>query len=414
MFLAGLAWIEVDAGSRTSTAGLARNGRRRGTAAVVALLALAALLSYPQWSGDIDWVADGLFYQAQMLQVRGMPEQESLKKVFNSGLEPNIIPPIANHYDAAWENYSKQFYRRRWLVSTLGAPVYPIFGTHTLKDVSILAYLLLGPALYLLLRRRFSRPLALGVAAGILLLPPVRYWSFRPMTDSWALLLEVVCLGLALLAIERGLRWLPAWIAGIVALSFTRDTTVVLVLATAWVAIAVRSRRAAVLSGTGLLASLPAVLLFGTPVRQNLAYLLSDFQIPRDSSWGFVKAHYPAKIVEQLHLDARYPIHQPLPVLVTLAGFVVLAGVAFLFVRAPRRDPFFALMQASVVGGVIALVPSLNYTIFRLELVFVPAVAVGVALVAERAAVPARALARRHLPEQLLRREQLAAARSSP
>jgi hypothetical protein len=101
----------------------------------------------------------------------------------------------------------------------------------------------LGPVLYLLLNLRFGRVVSAAASAACLLLPPVREFARGPGTDSWGLTLLVVGLLSAMLLRERGLRWLPVWIAVVLALSFTRDATVVLVLATGWLAFRKRDRR---------------------------------------------------------------------------------------------------------------------------------------------------------------------------
>jgi hypothetical protein len=365
--------------------------RNPGLLAVAAIVILAGALSFQQWSGSVRWLPDSNFYEAHLLQLRGETKQQSEKEVFGSRQAQDCCRTFLPHsalssagYNPHWIAWSARFYQRRWLLPAVGATVYPIFGTHTLKDLSLLAYLLLGPALYLLLRMRFSVLVSLLVAAGVLLLPPLRYWSFQPLTDSWALVLEIAALGAAVTVVERGLRWLPLWIGLMLALSLTRDATVALVVAAAVVALLWRSRRAIWLVATGFAAALPAPLLLGAPARENLAYILDGYRIPSDTSLRFIAHRYPAETREALRLDLRYPFHQRMAPLVVAAVVVLLVGVVMLLLFAPRRDPYFALAGGSLIGGLLMLAPTFNYTGLRLELVFLPGAAIGVAILLER------------------------------
>ena len=149
----------------------------------------------------------------------------------------------------------------------IGAWLDPALGEHGLEVASFLGYLALGPSLFLLLVRRYSRRTSFLVAAFCLILPPVYKWSTFMGVDSWGLVFEVLAFVGLLCVAERGLRWLPLWIGAMLALSFTRDAAIALLLGVCW--IAWRQRRSkpsrarnAVLFLTGIAAALPAVLLF--------------------------------------------------------------------------------------------------------------------------------------------------------
>jgi hypothetical protein len=295
-----------------------------------------------------------------------------------------------------------------------------VLGDRSLQATSLLGYVLVAPLLYLLLRRRFGVRASLAVAAGAALLPPLREWSFHPLTDSWGLALEVACLLAAVLALDRGPRWLMAWVACVVALSLTRDATVVVVLAAAWVALAERTRTAVALAVSGALAAAPVPLLFGAPVGGTvgaaaadagrywdraveairvdvtsqvfggehrltaiafgLAVVLSLVAFPasfaraRRIALCACGAQIAVTLVAAALLDVRRvePAHQ-LPV-----GLVLIAGLALLLLGA-RDDPFFRLHRAGALACVayLALYPVASG--FRLELAFVPFVAVGIA-----------------------------------
>ena len=49
----------------------------------------------------------------------------------------------------------------------------------------------------------------------------------------------------------------------------------------------------AVVTATGILASLPAPLIFSVPLRDELAYVFSGFQIPTHTGWDWILARYP-------------------------------------------------------------------------------------------------------------------------
>ena len=140
---------------------------------------------------------------------------------------------------------------------------------------------------------RFRVAIAAGVATATVFLPPLTNHVSYPLTDSWGLALEIVAIGAALLALDRGLHWLPLWVGAIALLAFTRDSTWIPVLAVGWVAFRYRSRVALVLFVTGLAAALPALLLFKAPVRDLLALLVNDSESRADTSWGFILSHYP-------------------------------------------------------------------------------------------------------------------------
>jgi len=245
---------------------------------------------------------------------------------------------------------------------------------------------LFGVLLYALLRRRFSPAVAGAVSGACLLLPALRDWSFAPLTDSWGLALQCGALLAAVLALEReGWRWLALLAASVLALAFTRDATVLIVIATGAVALLTRTRRSAAVLATAVAASIPAPLLFGASFKEQLAFDFNDFGIPKDTSWSFVLHHWPGALRNTLDNDALQLGRGSYGLAFVAAGLFALLAVALVRAAVTRRDPFFVLVAASLVGCVVMVVLAPNYTHLRLELVFVPALAAGGALVAERA-----------------------------
>lgn len=366
----------------------------------LALGAIAAVLMFQYWGPPTRYLdPDVLFYQAQAEEVRGEPRVEALRSVFASDLateleeaEADIPPRLRTADNLEWVEYSAQFYRRRWSLPVATAALTPVLGDESLETLALVGYVVGTMLLYVLLRRRFSRFISAAVTLATLLLPPLRLVASLGMTDSWGLALLIAGLICASLALERGRRWLLPWVAIVLVLSFTRDFTIVLVLATAWIAVQQRTRIATALAASGFIASVPAPLIAGAPLRENLAYVIDGYRIPTDTSWGFVISHYPGQLWDVVSHDLTYPLDFafPGPAFMFPELLVIVAGAVALAVVPARGDSFVSLMRAAFVGGALTILISVNYTSWRLELAMLPAIAVGVALLSEQllAALP--------------------------
>jgi len=369
--------------------------------AIVAVLVgvVVAVVAAPGFVKLDEPNSDGLFYELEKLRVQGHSEAEATRTVFEGPLARQTAaiedePDEPRVLDPAWVEYSKRFYRRRWLVPALAAAVEPIVGDEpggALRVASLLGYLLLAPVLFLLLRRRFSTWLSAGLAVACTLAPPVYKWSLGMRVDSWGLTLEALGLLAAVLVKDLGRRWLALWVAAIAALSITRDSAAILLPAVAWLLIVERDdpdarRTNLTLLATGLLAALPAFILGGTPVRDNLAYVISGYEIPDESSWSFVASGYLDQLWRTVSTDLTYPVDFAAPMAVVLYAGLALAAAALvaLVARPSRRDPYFSLMKAAIPGCVVLLLLANNPQAYRLELVLVPVAAVGLAVLAMR------------------------------
>ena len=216
-------------------------------------------------------------------------------------------------------------------------------------------------------------------------------WSLGMRVDSWGLMLESLGLLAAVLVKDLGRRWLLLWVAAIAALSITRDATAILLPAVAWLLIVEHRdpearRTNLALLGTGLAAALPAFVLGGTPVRDNLAYVIAGYKIPEDSSWSYVASGYLDQLWRTISTDFNDPLKFPFPVAIALYAGLALAVAALVAVaaRPSRGDPYFSLMKAALPGCVVLLLLANNPQAYRLELVFVPMAAVGLAVLAVR------------------------------
>lgn len=360
---------------------------RRDWIVALALGLLAALMMFQYWGPPVHFTdPDALFYQAQSEEVRGSSRQAALDRVFGSDLAAELKEgergdPVAELKvsNPAWVEYSSQFYRRRWTVPAAAAAVHPVLGDGSLENLTLAFYVVGTMLLYLLLRRRFGTLVSALVTAATLLLPPLRLVASNGLTDSLGLMLLIAGLLCASLTLERGRRWLWAWAAVVLVLSFTRDLTLVLVIAAAWLALQMRTRTSYLLLGSGFLASLPAPLLVGAPVRENLAYVVDDYTIPVDSSWGYVLDRYPGQLWETVSKDFTYPLEFAFPAPMFLELAVIVAGAVTLF-AVRSDDPYVGMMRAALAGAALTILISVNFTQWRLELAMLPSVAVGVAI----------------------------------
>jgi len=348
---------------------------------VVVALAGIGFVAF-HWSDSYQWKPDSLFYEAQLLRVQGTPKSEALRKVFNGPLaaprvseELRDTPPARRTVASpSWVAYSSRFYERRWLVPALGAAIEPVLGDDALRAVSLAGYVLTGLLVYFLLALRFRIWIAAVVSLGVLALGPLRYWSLLPLTDSFGVALEASALATAVLALRRPRPWLAVFALTMLALSFTRDATVVVVAGLAWVALRERSHRAAVTLATGIVASLPAPLLFGAPTREIMAYTLNQFRPPAHATWSFIRSRYVDGEKGLAKDDLTYLVHHP------YVGLFAVGGIAALYAIRTAEDEAGSLLRGAVVGAIALLLVAPNFTGLRLELPFVPLAAFGVAL----------------------------------
>ena len=349
-----------------------------------ALVALSCLAVWPAFHDPVEWTPDALYYQARVLELRG--EDNALDKVFEGPLAAELRKRDPGHTgNKTWVDYNKPFYERRVAVPLAAAALYPVTEERSLLDLSLVGYIAAVLALFGLLLLRYRITLAATVAAAAALLPPLTHHSSFPLTDSWGLALEIVALGAAILALERGLGWLPLWIGAIGLLAFTRDSMWIPILAVGWLALRSRSRVPVTLFATGIAAALPALLLFTTPVRELLALLVNDSEPSSDTSLGFIAGHYPGALVELVRANVGFLRRGEWYTTLFLVGGV-LTLLLLVWRRPETRNRATTLMTAGAVFALGYVLAAPVFSAFRLELVFVPMAAWGIALTAERVA----------------------------
>ena len=354
--------------------------RGREVAAILALVTLAAVAA-ARWTSPVQWKPDSLFYQAHVYQVEGDSHAVAYRKVFagplslprreGDGSLPLALRRVGN---PAWVRYSEQFYERRWFVPAVAAALSPVYPTDGLRVASLIFYVLLGPTLYVLLRLRAAPTVAFAVSAGALLLAPVLFFAGQPMMDVCGATLEAAAAAGALMALERRRRWLALWIAAMVALSLTKDSTVVLLCGALWLALRERTRATLVVLVLGAAAALPVPLVLGAPIRQAMAYTFDTYYRPSDTSWSWLAAHYWPSLRPLVRNNLTYLQQHPFTALYLVGGYLAL------FLVRSRGDRFIRFFRAAAVGSILLDALQPNYSEFRLELTFVPIAAAGLAV----------------------------------
>jgi hypothetical protein len=281
-------------------------------------------------------------------------------------------------------------------VPALTALLSPVFGDRSLLLVAAVGYVLTGLLLYMLLATRFAVWISVMVTLAVLILPPVRNNLVITGTDSCGLAMLLLALLVGVKALERESRpLLAAWFVVLAVGSVTKEDGIVAVVAALWLAVRSRTVRSVALAILGVAALAPAGLLLGTSLQRSLAYTENGYNPPPSSSWNYVLHHYGSALQSTLRNDLRYNVTggHSVPSMVVRYGLavIVVAGLVFLFTRR-GPDPYFRLVRGTLLGAAIFIAISINYTGLRLELVFVPALAVSLALLAQqvRAGVDAR------------------------
>ena len=347
-----------------------------------ALVAIACVRIWPAAGDPVSWTPDALYYQAQLLEIRGADHDEAIAKTFEGPLSAELRGKDPLHTgNPTWVAYNEPFYERRLALPLAGAALYPAEHDRSLLDLSLAGYVAAILAVFGLLLLRFRLAIAAAVALATAFLPPLLHHSSFPLTDSWGVALEATAFAAAILTLDRDRRWLALWIPAILVLSLTRDSTWIPVLAAGWCAWRLRSRSAAWLVGTGVAAALPALLVFRVPVQNLLALLVNDGNVPSDTSWGFIVRHYPGAVVDLIRANAGFLRDGEWYTAIYFLGAGFLLVLCLL--RQRRRDPVLTLMAAAAVLSVLYVLAAPSFSAFRLELAFVPVAAYAFALAAE-------------------------------
>jgi hypothetical protein len=336
------------------------------------LVAIGTSLSLQAWRTPVSWTPDGLHYQSAVLQARGWSEREAIHEAFTGPTASRLFVSEESKErlrDLELVQSTERFYERRRLLPWVGAAIYPVLGDRSLQALSILAYIAIGPVLYLVLRRRATWWTSGAVAAFVILTQPVRTWSFLPLTDSAGLLLLLVAGVAAASVLEDRPRWLVVWCLALAGLSFTREIYVACLVAAA-TAVVRNMRRSLLLLATGVAAVVPALVLYDVPMRYFMDCTFNLSVCSEENGWSHVLSGYPGSLWRMLVNDARSH---------TLMTAWVIGGALLLFLRTSRDDVYFIYWRGAFLGGLIILALLPNATDFRLEFVLIPSAAVGTA-----------------------------------
>lgn len=352
--------------------------------AVASVLAALAVLSvWTTFRDPVTWTPDGLYYQVQLLEFRGVEHDEAYSRTFEGPLSAELRARDPHHTgNAVWAEYNEPFYERRVALPLVGAALYPLTEDRTLLYLSLAGYVAVIVALFLLLLLRFRLAIAAAVTTATVFLPPLVHHAAYPLTDTWGLTLEIGALIAALLALERGLRWLPLWAVLIGVLALTRDSTWIPILGVGWLAFRLRTREPVLLFVTGIAAALPALLLFKTPVRELLALLVNESEPSADTSWGFILGHYPEAVIDLVRANVGFLRRGE-----WYTALYFLGGVAALFTIAWKQrakvDARTSLFVAAGVAAILYVLAAPVFSAFRLELAALPMAAWGIAMTVE-------------------------------
>ena len=350
-------------------------------ACALALVAISVGAVWSEAREPVRWTPDGLFYQARVLELRGADHDSAIQDVFQGPLaeRARAIDPD-NVGDPVWVIYNEQFYERRQVLPLAGAALQPLAGERSLLYISLAGYVAAVLTVFLLLLLRFRLAIAFSVGIATALLPALTSHAAYPLTDSWGLALETAALGAAVLTLDRSLRWLPAFAAAVLVLSFTRDSTWIPVLATVWCAYRFRTRPAVMLAATGIAASLPALLLFSVPLRELVAFNVFGHEPAPDASWSLIARNYPEALIEHVRGNVGF-IRQG----AWFTGAYLVGGVLLLFALTWRsREALTTVLKAAAVVALLYVVSIPAFSAFRVELVLVPMAACGLGFAAER------------------------------
>jgi hypothetical protein len=361
---------------------------------VVALAVVLGAIAFSHvWSvahNPVRWTPDGLYYQARVLELRGASHDAAFERTFDGPVSASLRARDPHHSgNPTWVKYNEPFYERRIALPLAGAALYPVSGQRSLLYLSLAGYVASILALFAMLCLRFRLPTATAVALAAVFLPPLVGHSSYPLTDSWGLTLEILAFAAAILTFDRGLRWLPLWIAAIALLGFTRDSTWIPVLAVGWCALRYRTRSTMLLFGSGVAAALPALVLFQVPVRSLLALLVNNSNPSSDTSWSFIVRHYPSALEELVRSDVGFLRRGEWYTALFLVGGVL--ALLVLVWRGRARGFPATLLTAGTVFAFAYVLAAPSFSAFRLELVFLPMAAFGAALVTDLAIAASRA-----------------------
>ena len=111
-------------------------------ASFAALLAtLACLAVWPAFQDPVTWTPDGLYYEVQLLEFRGVDHDDAFARTFEGPLSAELRARDPHHTgNASWAEYNEPFYERRLALPLAGAALYDVAGDRSLLYISLAGY----------------------------------------------------------------------------------------------------------------------------------------------------------------------------------------------------------------------------------------------------------------------------------
>ena len=132
--------------------------------AAIAIAVIGSASIWPAFDDPVTWTPDALYYQARLLEIRGMDHDAAMVLTFEGPLSAELRARDPDHTgDRAWVAYNEPFYERRLALPLAGAFLYPLEGDRSLLDISLAGYVAALLALFGLLLLRFRLAIAAGV-----------------------------------------------------------------------------------------------------------------------------------------------------------------------------------------------------------------------------------------------------------
>jgi len=106
--------------------------KRRTT--LVGLLAaafacLAVLHVWPAFEHRVVWTPDALYYEARLLELRGVDHDVAMKRTFDGPISASLRARDPEKTgDPRWVKYNEPFYERRVALPLAGAAIEPLAG----------------------------------------------------------------------------------------------------------------------------------------------------------------------------------------------------------------------------------------------------------------------------------------------
>ena len=326
--------LSTDAQSRFRRGGRWLAGVGRGPTlfflGIVSLVALVSAVHSLHHNRGL-WPADTQIYLRMTLEDRGLGETAARDEA-NRIMKDNAVPSVrgdSRYTSHPPDYYARQFplFRSRPLYPLAAAALYPTFGAKSLLYIAAASYVLAVMAMFGILLI-YARPWVAGLGAlALAWAPAVREVAVVGATDSPALLLWILALGVILLYLRRpSNRLLVAVGAAALVLTFTRPAIYLPVGAALGALVAGRAdprargaalRLLAVTGGVAVSFLIGGALLHGPSVSTQLNWVY-DWQHQTGQTGSGFAGWYVRAVVAMFGHAATYDTYENGAILILL------------------------------------------------------------------------------------------------